>query len=299
MAKRYPVNGKPHAENPHVRFDAGKVAQACTAETSLRRMSLRRQPETRNGRGIAASLAVLLLCFMCHAEDAESASVSATATEKISVDSRSGFRRAVAPCKLWYDTAWCEADSSQAHVVIEKVEHAGMFNATTQDVVTLSVDAYGSHTYELGEEDERCVRFIHRVYSADGVEIGEPLVSDVAFGYVSAPGASFGVDSRSDSLQKVSDAKLPIKLAYSTDWTKNAASLTIKAVRLSGNGGAPVSTNTVFTTESDAEGTAPLQGISAGWWRLLCQLFDGSGGVLLEYTTDDFRRKGGLALSLR
>ena len=254
---------------------------------------------TRNGRGVAASLAVLLLCFMCHAEDAESASVSATATEKISVDSRSGFRRAVAPCKLWYDTAWCEADSSQAHVVIEKVEHAGMFNATTQIVATLSTDAYGSHAYDLGEDDDRCVRFIHRVYSEDGVEIGEPLVSDVAFGYVSAPGASFGVDSRSDSLQKVSDAKLPIKLAYSTDWTKNAASLTIKAVRLSGNGGAPVSTNTVFTTESDAEGTAPLQGISAGWWRLLCQLFDGSGGVLLEYTTDDFRRKGGLTLSLR
>ena len=254
---------------------------------------------TRNGRGVAASLAVLLLCFMCHAEDAESASVSATATEKIYVDSRAGSRRAVAPCKLWYDRAWCGAEASGAYVKIEKVYHAGMFNATTQIVATLSTDAYGSHAYDLGEDDDRCVRFIHRVYSEDGVEIGEPLVSDVAFGYVSAPGASFGVDSRSDSLQKVSDAKLPIKLAYSTDWTTNAASLAIKAVRLSGNGGGPVSTNTVFTTESDAEGTAPLQGISAGWWRLLCQLFDGSGGVLLEYTTDDFRRKGGLALSLR
>ena len=47
MAKRYPVNGKPHAENPHVRFDEGDAAQACTAETSLRRVHCRRRPEGR------------------------------------------------------------------------------------------------------------------------------------------------------------------------------------------------------------------------------------------------------------
>lgn len=252
-----------------------------------------------NCRGVVATIGVLLFCCVCHAEDAESTSVSATATEKISVDSRAGSRRAVAPCKLWYDSAWCEEDAVNAYAVIEKVEHAGMFNATTQIVATLSADAYGSYAYNLGTEDERCVRFIHRVYSGDGVEIGEPLVSDVAFGHVSAPGASFGVDSLSDSLRKVSDSRLPINLAYSTEWSTNAASLTIKAVRLSGNGGYPVATNTVFTAESEAEGTIPLPGLRAGWWRLLYRLSDGSGDVLLEYTTDDFRRRGGLTLSLR
>ena len=40
--------------------------------------------------------------------------------------------------------------------------------------------------------DEHCMRLIHRVYSAGGVEMGEALIRDVSFGVRSAAGAGFG-----------------------------------------------------------------------------------------------------------
>ena len=45
------------------------------------------------------------------------------------------------------------------------------------------------------------MRLIHRVYSADGEEIGTPLVRDVAFGYKSAFGTAFAADTCTTSLQ--------------------------------------------------------------------------------------------------
>ena len=78
-----------------------------------------------------------------------------------------------------------------------------------------------------------------------------------------------------------------------------ASPRTIKAVQLSGQGGAPVATNAMFSAAADAEGETAMRNVGSGWWRLLCQVTDGAGDTRLEYCTDEFKVKGGFTLTLR
>ena len=242
----------------------------------------------------AAAIALSIAPFAAYA--GESASVTTEAA--ISVNTCEGELRAVSPKDIEYSPLWGGVTNEGAYVVIEKVEHAGMYNAATSTVTTCAADAEGAFSYSTGD-GEPCVRFIHRVYDTGGTEIGTPLVRDVSFGVSSSPGEAAFVDSRTNSLQEAVAVGRVDNLAYSTAWATNAASVTISAVMLSGKGGTPVSTNSFFTAVADAEGVTSMRGVGTGFWRLLCSVEDGSGEPLLEYLTDEFEKKGGFFLIVR
>ena len=90
-----------------------------------------------------------------------------------------------------------------------------------------------------------------------------------------------------------------MKLSYDTAWAATATAVTLKAIRLSGQGGTAVSTNDMFSAAAAASGSTMMCGVSKGWWRLLCQETDASGGVLLEYATAEFHRKGGMTIGFK
>ena len=247
------------------------------------------------GRGlltavISCSVAALGTVAMADAETA-----SATAA-KIAVNTFSGEIRAVAPKDIEYSPLWGGVTNEGAYVVIEKVEHAGMFNAVTSTVATCAADAESAYSFSPGAEDSPCVRFVHRVYDVGGTEIGTPLERDVAFGVMSSPSSAVRADSRTNSLQLAASEIHPISLAYSTDWTTNVTSVAISAISLSNEGGEATATNTVFSAAADAEGSTPLGNVGIGWWRLLYRLADGSGNTLLEYLTDEFKMPGGFIM---
>ena len=222
---------------------------------------------------------------------------SATAALAIAVNTCDGEQRAVSPKDVEYSPAWCGAASDGSYVVIEKVEHAGMYNAVTSTVTTCVADAEGAYSYSVGSGDEPCIRLIHRVYSSGGVEIGSPLVRDVAFGVPSSPGTAAFADCRAESLRETVASGATANLTYDTAWATNAAAVTISAVKLTGQDGAETATNTMFAVAADATGVTRLSGLSAGWWRLLCRIDDSGGDSLIEYTAGDFKIKGGFIIS--
>ena len=169
------------------------------------------------------------------------ADVSATASAAIAVDSRKGEVCTVAQCSIGYSPAWCGASSEGGHVVIEKVEHAGMFSATTSVVATLSADAVGTYEYSLGEGDARCVRLIHRVYAGEA-EIGARLERDISFGVSTAAAVGITVDSRDGLLQRESALNKVVGLTYDTSWATNADTLAISAVQLKNEQGQDIAT---------------------------------------------------------
>ena len=238
-------------------------------------------------------LATLLVVFV-FAVTQDVAAETGTSETTIAVDVRANDCRAVGQADIGYSPKWGGVTNEGAYVVLQKVV-AGVTNT----VATFAADAESSYSYAPSNEDSNFVKFIHRVYSLGGVEIGEPLVSDIAFGYRSADGTVFMADSRTNSLQEVVSAHDPVNVAYSTAWAANAASVSIKAVELSDRGGTPVATNVMFSAVADAEGVAQMCGVGRGWWRLLCQVTDGSGDTLLEYLTDEFKMKGGFTLTVR
>lgn len=242
-------------------------------------------------------VAVVALCAAALPSLADTEIASATAETTISVDTRDGGRRAVSPKDLEYSPGWCGEESDGSYVVIEKVLHAGMYNAATSVVTTCAADAEGAYSYSVGSGDDPCVRLIHRVYSSGGTEIGTPLVRDVAFGVSSSPGAAAFADCRAESLKEIVAANGNASLTYDTDWATNAAAVTISAVRLAAEGGDEIATNAMFTAAADVSGTTGLRGLASGWWRLLCRI-DGDGGdPLVEYAAGDFKIKGGFIIS--
>lgn len=221
---------------------------------------------------------------------------SATADTPIAVDTREGEQRAVSPKDIEYSPDWGGVSAEGAYVVLEKVEHAGTHNAVTSVVTTCDADTEGAYSYSVGN-GEPCVRLIHRVYSSGGVEIGSPLVRDVAFGVPSSPGTAAFADCRAESLRETVASGATANLTYDTAWATNAAAVTISAVKLTGQDGAETATNTMFAVAADATGVTRLSGLSAGWWRLLCRIDDSGGDSLIEYTAGDFKIKGGFIIS--
>ena len=243
------------------------------------------------------ALFTFAVASMASAVCADSATATADAT--FAADTRSGTIRAISPCAVEYSPSWGGVTDEGAYVVIEKVEHAGMFNAVTSTVTTCASDAESAYSFALSSEDSPCVRLVHRVFNGDGTEIGTPLERDVSFGVASSPSSAVRADSRTNSLLVAASERLPIRLAYSTDWTANVASVAISAISLSGKGGEATATNTVFSATADAEGLTPLSNVGIGWRRLLYRLADESGNTLLEYLTDEFKMLGGFILVVK
>ena len=253
-----------------------------------------------NAKGILKYGMVVSSCGVLLSADAIADGDSATAwSEKaMSVDTRLGEVRTIAPADIGYSPSWVDASSVGAHVVLLMVEHAETSNAVTNEVEMFEADAEGNFKYEIGEGDARCVRLIHRVCDANDVTIGVPLVRDIAFGVATGVGGTAAVDCRTNSLE-LAVAAGAVNLAYDTDWATNASSLAISAVRLAEKGGSPVSTNEFFTVEADDSSATRLCGVGMGCWRLLCRIADAAGNALLEYETAEFEKRGGFFLIVR
>lgn len=221
------------------------------------------------------------------------ASVTSAPASPIAVDMRTDECRAVGQTAIGYSPKWGGVTNAGAYVVLSKV-----VGGVTNTVATLPANEESSYAYTPSAGDPNYLRFIHRVYSSGGVEIGEPLVSDIAFGYRSSEGLAFVADSRTNSLQLAVKERKPVALAYSTSWATNAAAVTISAVMLSGRGGTAVATNEMFSASADAEGATFMRTLDIGWWRLLCRSVDDGGGTLLEYQTEEFRMPGGMVISV-
>ena len=226
-------------------------------------------------------------------------SVTASDDSTIAVDMRSGSCRMLSPGKIAYSPGYSGVTNEGAYVVIEKVEHTDRPDAVTNTVATFAADAEGEYSLSVADGEERNIRLVHRVYSAEGEEIGIPLVRDVAFGYKSPAGAAFVADSRANTIQKLASARSPIKLAYSTLWATNASEIAISAIKLSGKDGTEIETNVVFSAETDAEGVTQPFSAGGGWYRLLCRIGDCSGATLVEYLTAEFEMPYSFVLSIR
>ena len=226
-------------------------------------------------------------------------SVTASDDSTIEVDMRSGSCRMLSPGKIAYSPGYSGVTNEDAYVVIEKIEHADSLDAVTNTLATFAAGAEGEFSLSVADGEERNIRLVHRVYSADGDEIGAPLVRDVAFGYKSAAGSAFAADTCATTLQSLASSRNPIKLAYSTLWATNASEIAISAIKLSGKDGTEIATNAVFSAEADTEGVTQPFGAGGGWYRLLCRIADGSGVTLVEYRTAEFEMPYSFVLSIR
>ena len=233
---------------------------------------------------------------ICLAAPAFAESVTTVASAPIEVDVRDGDCRMLSPEAVCYSPRWGGVTNAGAYVVLEKIENFGGENPRTTTLLTAAADAESAYSLSVGEGDARYVRLVHRVYSSGGVEIGEPLVRDVVFGYNAAAGTGILADSRTNSLQLAVKSRGTPGLTYSTAWASDSAAVTISAIRLAGRDGAETGTNSVFSAAADAEGTTALPILDVGWWKLRCNVTDGSGASLLEYLTDQFRMPGGTVL---
>ncbi len=239
----------------------------------------------------------IVQCALCIAVASAHADATASASASpITVDTRKGELRTVAPRDIGYSPAWCGAAPDGAYAVIEKIEHAGMFNAATSPVKTGDPDEEGIVSISPAAGGARCLRLVHTVYDGNGAVVGESLVRDIAFGASAAAGESFA-DTRANSLQEAvatsARATSPVMLTYDTAWATNGVpgNVALKAVRLTGEGGAAIGTNAFFSAAAPADGETPLKRVSPGWMRLVCRVADTQDASLLEYVTGDFLLK--------
>ena len=244
-------------------------------------------------------LLVSLLAMMAHAmmSVVAEAPVTAWAADTIAVDAAT-FRMAVAPKMLRCSPDWCTGGTnvSGATYTLMAVTAPDTPQAATSSVPVSASSAEGDVPYGGASG---YVRFIMKA-DVSGTPVGETLVSDVSFGASATAAAATCADSRTNSLQEAIYASGIVDLTYSSLWADNAAAVTLRAVKLSGRGGTAMATNEFFTASGvDAEGLARLNASGKGWWRLLCQVMDGTDGVLLEYLTDEFYRRGGIMLNFR
>jgi hypothetical protein len=245
---------------------------------------------------------ILHSAFCIIALAAHGAEFAATAASAIAVDSREGEIRAVGPEDIGYSPFWGGVTNGDAHVVIEKVEHAGMFNAATSEIATMAAGAEGDLSYSPAAGDAPCVRLVHRVYDAGGTEIGTPLERDVAFGFNAAAAADITADGHDDLLQCEAALGKVVGLTYDTSWATNADTIAISAVQLKDGRGhdldTPV-TNALFAANADASG-AFAKALKSGGWRFLFTPFGKDGNIICApYFADYFLMTKGTTISIR
>lgn len=243
-----------------------------------------------------------LCCALCIAITAYGAEIAATAANAIAVDSREGEVRAVAPEDIGYSPFWGGVTNGDAYVVIEKVEHAGMFNAATSEIATMAAGTEGDLSYSPAAGDARCLRLVHRVYDAGGTEIGTPLEREVAFGFATAATAGTAADGRDNLLQREAALGKVVGLTYDTSWATNADTIAISAVQLKDGRGRDLdtpTTNALFSANADATGTFD-KALKSGGWRFLHTSFDKDGNIICApYFADYFLMSKGTTISIR
>ena len=246
-------------------------------------------------RKISATITLAAACVFSLSAFAET--VVAFAADATPVDVRAGECRALPDCKVAYGPCLGGVTNEDAYVVLFKVTDADKPNAVTDELVRFGAGEAGEYSLAqlAGEEP---IRLIHRVYSKDGVEIGDVLVRDIVFGSQSVQKSGFVADTRADSLPAAALNREPVALTYSTLWATNASAAAISAIKLSGPGSDEVSTNSVFAVQAEAEGERALN-VGGGWWKLFYQITDAAGETILEYLSPEFKVPAGLVLKIK
>ena len=234
------------------------------------------------------------LCITIASAFADDISVSATASTAIAVDSREGEARMVAPEDIGYSPKWSGVTDENSHVVIYKVEHAGMFNATTSVLETCAAGAEDVYAFSPGSGDAKCVRLIHRVFDSNDVETGTTLVRDVAFAVASSESAAAAVDSQDGLLQRAVDSDVAANFSYDTSWMDGVSSVILARFQFEDGRHAPVvvSTQTLFSASADASGAVARSSFPAGGWRYLLTFLDSHGDAVGEPLTAGYFKKG-------
>ena len=71
--------------------------------------------------------------------------------------------------------------------------NAGKSTAVTSVVAVCSADAEAYVAFTPAADDPARLRFVHRVYDSENVELGVPLERDVVFGAASSASAAFAM----------------------------------------------------------------------------------------------------------
>ena len=233
------------------------------------------------------SLAVLLVATVLFADD------SSTAVSGVfAVDSRTGVRRSAGSVSVGYAPGWSvSGDAAGANVVLERVDHADMFNAETTTVAVCAADAAGTQVIALPAGRTDSFRLIHRT-ELNGVPVGEPMSADVAIGVASDPGTAFAADSRAGSLEVLARAHGTANLVYDTRWTNDVARLTLAVT----DGQV---TNKLMSADAVAKGVYPCSLAGTKPSRFLLTFFGADGEVIDVLTSEPFRPYGGLLILLK
>ena len=244
----------------------------------------------------AGFLSGFVFAFAAIAETA-----SATDPVKISVDTRTGELRTAALGKIGYSPAWCGVETNGAYAVVEKIANAGKSTAVTSVVAVCSADAEAYVAFTPAADDPARLRFVHRVYDSENVELGVPLERDVVFGAASSASAAFAADCRAESFAELIATNGTVAFTYSSDWTSGVAKVSLTAVKMTDGRGEIVSpvTQELFFAGADAAGVFSKSGFKSGGWRVFCTLENAAGESRLEYFVDYFKKEKGFSLIVR
>lgn len=232
-------------------------------------------------------LALLPATTVLFADDSSTAVSGAFA-----VDSRAGVRRSVGSVSVGYAPGWSVSGGvAGANVVIERVDHADMFNAETTTVAVCAADATGTQVIALPAGRTDSFRLIHRA-ELDGFPVGEPMSADVAIGVAAGPGEEFVADSCAGSLEVLARAHGTANLVYDTRWTNDVARLTLAVT----DGQV---TNELMSADAAAKGVYPCSLAGTKPSRFLLTFFDVDGEIIDVLTSEPFRPYGGLLILLK
>lgn len=191
----------------------------------------------------------------------------------------------------------CFTDASvddQSYVVVRKVLYPETDFAVTSVVCRSEAGVEGTVSPGVSGTEVTSFRLIHSVYDADGVEQGDPLVSDLVAGVSGTSTADALVDVRTNSLQLVAEGGGPALLSYSTDWISDevAAGVKISSVLDRYSKSTHVSSVTSLLMHTEGPVTADFRHLimnGGGTVTLLCEFFDGDGNTVGDLLKASYR----------
>ena len=213
------------------------------------------------------------------------------------IDTRLGTTRIAKPsAKVQYAARYVDENAADtAYVVVSKVVDADTAYAVTSVVSRCEAGAEDEIAFNLQSDDSRRFRLIHAAYDAEGGELGEALVADMAVGYPGASSSSDAlIDTRANSLQLVAEAGEPVTLQYSTAWATGGVPVQVKITsvldRYRKGSLVTSATNTLMTANAPATGGLlhPIAN-GGGTMTLLCSFLDADGEAVDEPLSASYR----------
>lgn len=147
----------------------------------------------------------------------------ATANDPVYVDTTGALVSDADSIRVACEARWTLGsgeDATGVETQLLKIEPAGAPALDPDAVLSVAGDAAASYCWSIGEAGVRTARFVLVSYK-DGVQVGEKLTKDIAFGPSGTADAT-SVDTRENSLDLVFAAGGEIPLAYDSKWTEDS-----------------------------------------------------------------------------